>query len=207
MRWVVVEWDDSLGTYLGRKLESVSVGAVPPADAARIFLLCVLSVVNQQISIEGEIIARNPVRGRPPIVRENQGRFMIREIDSATAVCLNAIPHSGTRMANERASDSERANAERGARHFMTDNSRQVTKVHWKQGRRQVSRKAAFEPQHTAGRPPNVDINIRVIERAKEAEPLYVIHVEMSKKNVDPSSCSGDLRCQSADARASVQNQ
>jgi hypothetical protein len=204
---VVVDRDDLLRTYVGRKLESVSVRAVPPANAARIFLLCVLSVVDQQIGIEGEIIAGNPIRGRPPIVRENKGRFMIGEINSATTVCLNAISHSGTRMTNERASDAERANAEWGTRHLMRDNLRQVTKVHWKHRRRQVSRKPILEPQHAARRPPNVDINPRVIERTKKARALYVIYVEMSKKNVDTSSCSGDLRCQSADAGPSVQHQ
>jgi hypothetical protein len=139
-----------------------------------------LSVVNQQISIEGKIISGNPIRGRPPLVRENKCRFMIGEINGASTVCLNAIPHSGTRMANERASDEEGTNAECGARHLVTDNPRQVAKMDRKQGWGQVSRKPTLEPQHTVSRPPNVDFNIRVIKRAKEAQPLYVIHVEMS---------------------------
>jgi len=52
-----------------------------------------------------------------------------------------------------------------------------------------------------------VNINIRVIERTKKAQTLYVIHVEMCKKNVDPRGCQRDLLCQSADASPSVQDQ
>jgi hypothetical protein len=52
-----------------------------------------------------------------------------------------------------------------------------------------------------------VNINTRVIERAKEAQALYVIHVEMCKKNVDPRGCQRYLLCQSADASPSVQDQ
>jgi hypothetical protein len=52
-----------------------------------------------------------------------------------------------------------------------------------------------------------MNINTRVIERAKEAQALYVIHVEMSKKNVDPRACQRHLLCQSADASSSIQDQ
>jgi hypothetical protein len=48
MRRIVMERNDSLRTYLGRKLESVPVAAVPPSNAACIFLVRVLCVVNQQ---------------------------------------------------------------------------------------------------------------------------------------------------------------
>ncbi len=47
MRWIVMERNEPFCTYLGRKLESVLVGAVPPSKAACVFLVRILSVVNQ----------------------------------------------------------------------------------------------------------------------------------------------------------------
>jgi hypothetical protein len=52
-----------------------------------------------------------------------------------------------------------------------------------------------------------VNVNTRVIERAKETQALYVVHVEMCKKNVDPRGCWRNLLCQSADASSGVQDQ
>jgi hypothetical protein len=40
-----------------------------------------------------------------------------------------------------------------------------------------------------------MNINARIIERAKEAQALYVVHVEMRKKNVDPRRCWRYLLC------------
>jgi hypothetical protein len=110
-------------------------------------------------------------------------------------------------VTNQSGSDAEWTYVKWGMWYLMTDNLRQVTKVHRKQGRRQVSRKPSLKSEHAAGWPPNVNINTRVIERAKEAQALYMIHVEMCKKNVDPRGCQRNLLCQSADAGSSVQDQ
>jgi hypothetical protein len=52
-----------------------------------------------------------------------------------------------------------------------------------------------------------VDVNPRVIEGTKETKSLYVIHVEMAEKNIDPSSCRFDLHSEAANSSASVQHQ
>ena len=131
-----MERNDLLRTDLGRKLEGVSIGAVPPSNVACIFLVCVLGVVNQQIGIAGQIIARNPIRSGPPTTREAKGGLMVGQINRGATICLYAIADSGTRMTNQGGSDAEWTNVEWRTWHLMTDNLRQVAKVHWKQGRR-----------------------------------------------------------------------
>ena len=125
-----MERNESLRTYLGRKLESMPVGAVPPSNAACIFLIRVLSVVNQQIGIESYIITRNPIRGGPPPVRQAKGRLVIREIHHWGLSCLDTIAHSGTWVTNQSGSDAEGTYVKWGTWYLMTDNLRQVTKVH-----------------------------------------------------------------------------
>jgi hypothetical protein len=50
--WVVMERDDSFRLYLGRKLESVAIRAVSPSDAVLVFLVGILSIVNQKVGVD-----------------------------------------------------------------------------------------------------------------------------------------------------------
>jgi hypothetical protein len=90
--------NDSLRTYLSRKLESVPVGAMSPSNTPGIFLVGVLSVMNQQIGIESQIKPRNPMRRGPPTVRQAKGRFVVGEIRYRATTCLYAIADGGTGM-------------------------------------------------------------------------------------------------------------
>ena len=105
---------------------------------------------------------------------------MIRQIGGDALFGLDPIPDSWARVADEGGMDAERSNLEGRPGNFVARNAGQVTEVHRKKRWRKISRKASLKREHTSGRSPYVDVNRRIIERTKEAQALYVIHVKVS---------------------------
>jgi hypothetical protein len=70
---------------------------------------------------------------------------MVRQIGGDALFSLNPIANSCARVADERGTDAERTNVEGRPRHFVANNPRQVTQVHWKKRRRKIARKASLK--------------------------------------------------------------
>jgi hypothetical protein len=77
---IVVKRYDSLRTDLRGKFERMAVGAVSPPDAALVFLVGVLRVMNKQIGIHSDVVTGDPIRIRPSAVQETEGGFVIAQI-------------------------------------------------------------------------------------------------------------------------------
>jgi hypothetical protein len=52
-----------------------------------------------------------------------------------------------------------------------------------------------------------VDVDVRVVERTKETQSLYMVHVEMCEEDVDSTDIRWDLCSKPADAGAGVEDQ
>jgi hypothetical protein len=174
-------------THQRCELECVAIGAVPPSDAVLVLLVGVLGVMDQQISAGRKFVAGGPLRLEPSAIAEAEGGLVVGQIDGGTALRLDAISYSRVRMTDERRLNVERTDFKGGTWDVVTGYAREGAKVHGKKRWGEVTTQAGAERKCAARRPPNVDVNARMIERTEEAQPLNMIHVEVCEENVDAS--------------------
>jgi hypothetical protein len=130
-----VKRNETLRSHLSCKFESMAIGAVSPSNTALVFVFSILTVMNEKIGIDRQIIARNPIRSRPSAVQKAEGGLMITQIADDAPFRLYSIPHGRTRMADKRGSDSEWTDVKDWTWNLVTENTRQVTEVYWKKRR------------------------------------------------------------------------
>ena len=94
-------------------------------------------------------------------------------------------------MADQRGADPERADLERRARHLVAGDAGQIAQMHREQRRREVARQPRLERQRAARRPPDVDLDVGLIERGEEAQALDVVHVQVGQQDVDAADAAG----------------
>jgi hypothetical protein len=131
---------------------------------------------------------------------------VVGQINGGTAFRVNAITHSRVRVADERRLNVERTNVEGETWDIVTGYAREVAKVHGKKRWGEVAGQAGTERERATCRPPDMDINSRMMERTEKTQPLDVVHVEVSEEDVDPSDIRRDLCSESADAGASIEH-
>src|SRR5262245_40525705 len=98
-----------LSACLGCEFEGVAITAVSPADAAPVFLIIKLRIMDQQIHTRSEIMSRYPFRSCPSSLLPAKRRFMIRQIGDCAAVSFDLVAQSRARMTNERTCNAEAA--------------------------------------------------------------------------------------------------
>ena len=52
-----------------------------------------------------------------------------------------------------------------------------------------------------------MDFTVLMVQRLKEPQSLYVVHVQVGKKNIDPGKVMGEAMAQSPDTGTRIQNQ
>ena len=136
---VVVEQDHLLRAHVRRELEGVAVGAVAPPDAARVFRVGELGVVDQEIGAGRELVAGGPLRLAPLAIAKAERGLVVGQIDGAAALLLDPVTHGGVRVTDERRPDAERTDLEGGPWHLVTGDVGQIAQVHGEQRRREIA--------------------------------------------------------------------
>jgi hypothetical protein len=166
------------------KLEGMMIGAVPPPETVHVARRYT-GVMDQQIGFHGKVVTGYRVLpGHCPFRRPRAARSPTDKSDDALFSPRSEPRRS--RVADKRRADVKWTDVEGHARHRVAGEPRQVAKVDRKQGRREIARQARLQRERAARRPPNVDLDTRIIERPEEAQPLNVIHVQMGQQDVDP---------------------
>ena len=88
-------------------------------------------------------------------------------------------------MTDARGPDVKRTDRDLAAAHMVQlEATGQVAQQHRKQGWREISAEARLEAHRRAGRPPDMDLHVRVVERTEEPQPDDVVHVEVGQQHV-----------------------
>jgi hypothetical protein len=79
----------------------------------------------------------------------------------------------------------ERTDVERGTWDVVAGYAGQIAKMNRKQWRGEITRQACLKRKCTACRPPDMDVDPGIIQRAEKTQALYMVHVKMSEEDVD----------------------
>ena len=89
-------------------------------------------------------------------------------------------------MTHQRRRDPKLADVDIFAWHFVKNRlTRKIAYTHRKQWWRQITLKPRTQILRGAGWSPYMHLHRRIMKRAKKAQPLYVIHMQMRQQNIN----------------------
>src|SRR5215212_2963008 len=177
-----------------------------PAGVARILVVGVLAVVNEQVALTRELESRYPLTLEARQIRTER-RLVVRDVAERRIPCGDPVAESGAAMRDRFGTDRGRVEFPfRGRGVAERDRAGKLAHLDRGEWRGDVACDAILERRLGRGRAPDRDLRIRAEARRKEHQALDVVEVKVSEQDVDPRS-SQEFEPQRANSRAGVEDQ